>query len=65
MSKELGEAISEWLVNYKKDSVKVLTYDRLSVSLDMMLRYKIASIHPEKLTTLDIQQYIEIASCPR
>lgn len=59
MSKELGKAIGEWLINYKKESVKVLTYDRLRVSLDMMLRYKISSIHPEKLTTLDIQQYIK------
>lgn len=59
MSKELGKAISEWLVNYKKDSVKVLTYDRLRTSYEMMLRYKIASIRPEKLTTLDIQQYIK------
>lgn len=58
MSKGLGESIGEWLINYKKDSVKILTYDRLRTSHDMMLRYKIASIRPEKLTSLDIQQYI-------
>lgn len=58
MSKELGKAIEEWMVNYKKDSVKTLTYDRMRTSHDMMLRYRIASIRPEKLTTLDIQQYI-------
>lgn len=60
MGKGLGEAIGEWLINYKKDSVKILTYDRLRTSHDMMLRYKIASIRPEKLTSLDIQQYIRM-----
>nr|DAE20892.1 MAG TPA: Integrase [Siphoviridae sp. ctgBD49] len=60
MGKGLGEAIGEWLINYKKDSVKILTYDRLCTSHDMMLRYKIASIRPEKLTSLDIQQYIRM-----
>ena len=58
MSKELGKAIEEWMINYKKGSVKTLTYDRMRTSHDMMLRYKIASIRPEKLTTLDIQRYI-------
>lgn len=58
MSKELGKAIGEWLVNYKKDSVKTLTYDRMCRSNEMMLNYRISSIRPEKLTSLDIQQYI-------
>lgn len=58
MSKELGKAIEEWMINYKKDSVKVLTYDRMRTSHEMMLNYRISSIRPEKLTTLDIQQYI-------
>ena len=42
--KELKEAIYEWLVSYKKNSVKASTYDRLLVSLDMMEKYPVSRV---------------------
>ena len=56
--KELHEAIYEWLVSYKKNSVKASTYDRLMVSLDLMSKYEVSSIPIDSLDVGDIQTYI-------
>lgn len=55
--KRLGEEIYEWLVVYKKNSVKPSTYDRLIVSLEMLEKYPIAEIEIDELSTQDIQDY--------
>ena len=56
--KRLGEEIYEWLVVYKKNSVKPSTYDRLIVSLEMLEKYPIAEIEIDELSTQDIQDYV-------
>ena len=56
--KSLENAIYDWLVSYKKNSVKVSTYDRLMVSHDMLRKYSISSISIDELCTQDIQDYI-------
>lgn len=58
MDKRLSEAINEWLVNYKKNSVKPSTYDRLQVSYGLMQRYSISRENVGKLSTDDIQKYL-------
>lgn len=56
--KELHEAIYEWLVSYKRNSVKASTYDRLMVSLDLMSKYEVSSTPIDSLDVGDIQTYI-------
>ena len=56
--KSLENAIYDWLVSYKKNSVKASTYDRLMVSHDMLRKYSIAGIPIDELCTQDIQDYI-------
>ena len=56
--KSLENAIYDWLVSYKKNSVKASTYDRLMVSHDMLRKYSIANILIDELCTQDIQDYI-------
>ena len=56
--KRLRDAIYEWLVVYKKNSVKASTYDRLLVSLDMLDRYSLAETEIDKLDTQSIQDYV-------
>lgn len=58
MNKRLNEAVFEWLINYKKNSVKAATYDRLRISYDLMCRYEIANKELSKLTADDIQNYM-------
>lgn len=56
--KSLENAIYDWLVSYKKNSVKASTYDRLMVSHDMLRKYSIANVQIGELCTQDIQDYI-------
>jgi len=50
--------MNRWLLDYKKNSVKAATYDRLRVSYDMMLRYMISAKEVKAITTTDIQKYL-------
>lgn len=56
--KNLHEAIYEWLVSYKKNSVKASTYDRLMVSLDLMDKYQISETPIDVLDVSDLQDYV-------
>ena len=56
--KRLYDDIKDWMINYKKTSVKATTYDRLLVSLEMMKRYPIADVPIEELEDDDIQNYL-------
>ena len=58
MNERLDAAVNRWLLDYKKNSVKAATYDRLRVSYDMMLRYMISAKTTSDVTTNDIQKYI-------
>lgn len=58
MNERLDSAIDRWLVEYKKNSVKAATYDRLRISFGMMLRYTISTKCVKDLTTTDIQKYL-------
>ncbi len=54
----LATGIKEWLEQYKRNSVKVATYDRLETSYNMLLRHPISNIPDEELCTEDIQDYV-------
>lgn len=54
----LIDAVDDWMVKYKRKSVKPSTYDRLVVSRDMMARYSVSSIPIDILTSDDIQDYL-------
>ena len=58
MNERLYVAIDNWLKNYKKNSVKTATYDRLRVSFGLMLRYPISNEFPDEMTSDDIQRYL-------
>ena len=58
MNERLDAAMNRWLLDYKKNSVKAATYDRLRVSYDMMLRYMISAKDVSAITTDDIQKYV-------
>lgn len=51
-------AVEEWLTDYKRNSVKTLTYDRLLISYKMMLKYSIAEIRVDEIGTRDMQRYL-------
>lgn len=56
--KNLHDSIKDWMVSYKRTSVKPSTYDRLVTSLDALERYPISSIPVDQLDISDIQEYI-------
>ena len=56
--KIFGEAIQDWMVNYKKNSVKPATYDRLETSFKLMKAYKIFMIPIDQIDTDYIQEYL-------
>ena len=58
MKRTLGEAIKNWMIRYKMNSVKPATYDRLLVSLDALMRYPIAHEDILTLRTEDLQNYV-------
>lgn len=51
-------AIEEWLNDYKRNSVKALTFDRLVTSYRLMERYPIASITVDEITSRTMQTYV-------
>ena len=55
---QFGESIYEWMVNYKKNSVRPSTYDRLETSYGLMRNYKIFCIGIDQLNSDYIQDYL-------
>lgn len=55
---KLGEGCERWLYQYKLNSVKKGTFERLHTSLVMMKRYPVAIVPLKDLTTDVIQRYI-------
>lgn len=56
--KTLSNAIKEWMAQYKLNSVKPTTYDRLETSLNTLMNYAIASMEVHSIGTSDLQQFI-------
>lgn len=56
--KQLYESIKDWMVRYKRNSVKLATYDRLLTSFKLMMNYTIAYIYLDVLCSDDIQTYL-------
>ena len=56
--KQFYQTLEEWMVKYKKNSVKTATYDRMLVSFKLMKNYKISYVYLDKLCSDDIQEYI-------
>lgn len=56
--KQLYESMNEWMVKYKKNSIKPSTYDRLLTSFKLMKEYPIAYVYLDVLCGDDIQEYI-------
>lgn len=56
--KTLSEYIMDWMVNCKKNSVKISTYDRLLTTYNAFVAYPIASIPLSDLTSRNIQTYV-------
>ena len=56
--KQLYESINEWMVKYKKNSIKPSTYDRMLTSFNLMKDYSIAYVYLDVLRGDDIQDYI-------
>ena len=52
---KLSNAIQEWLVLYKKNSVKPTTYDRIIISLDLMKKHAISDMSFEEIKADHIQ----------
>lgn len=56
--KSLIEAIEEWMVNYKRTTIKPASYDRLRVSAILMSKYPVSTIPIDELTSDDLQEYV-------
>lgn len=56
--KRLKDSVKQWLIDFKENSVKPSTYDRLMVSYEMMCKYDISGIYLEDLTSSDVQRYM-------
>lgn len=54
----LYSAVREWMQNYKKNSVKAATYDRLAISCKLMEKDPIASYPVDEIRAIDIQRYV-------
>ena len=54
----LACSMNKWLYDYKKNSVKTATFERLVISYRSMLAYPIANTRLMDLTTRDVQMYI-------
>lgn len=55
---KLSNEVQEWLVLYKKNSVKPTTYDRLIISLDLMKKHAISDMNFEEIKAEHIQKYV-------
>lgn len=53
-----ADLVLEWLVKYKKNSVKASTYDRLETSFSQFVKYDISKMRVEDLTPDDLQKYL-------
>lgn len=56
--RQLYLAIEEWLNDYKRNSVKALTFDRLVTSYRLMERYPVASVSVDEITSRIMQNYV-------
>jgi len=54
----LYKEIERWLIKYKKNSVKSSSYIRFMNALRLIGRYKIANMIPSRITTDDLQLFI-------
>lgn len=54
----LGDAIWKWLRQYKRNSVKTATYDRLLTSHKALMNYPVSRIPIRELRSEDLQFYI-------
>ena len=57
-TRQLIQAVDEWLDIYKKNSVKALTYDRLLISFKLMQKYPIARVPVNEIDCDMMQRYI-------
>lgn len=57
-NRQLYVAVAEWLDTYKKNSVKPLTFDRLTIAYKLMVKYPIAGILVSEIDCDDMQRYI-------
>ncbi|WP_458459320.1 tyrosine-type recombinase/integrase [Pseudobutyrivibrio sp.] len=53
-----GNAVQKWMENFKKNSVKPSSYDRLETSFKLMSRYPLASVPLDQLDEVYMQDYI-------
>lgn len=60
---KLIDSIHNWLQDYKANSVKPSTYDRLMVSFVTMSKYGISDVPTTLLTSSDIQKYLNELVC--
>lgn len=56
--KIFDEAVKEWMVSFKKNSVKPSTYDRLETSYSLMEHYALSRVPIDQLDEDYIQDYI-------
>ena len=54
----LADCIRMWMIDYKKNSVKPSTYDRLIVSRKLLERYTLAWMPTDRITVDDIQRFV-------
>lgn len=54
----LFAAVDQWLTEFKANSVKAATYDRLRISYKLMRHYTISNIRINELLSIDIQRYL-------
>lgn len=54
----LYSAVRDWMQNYKKNSVKAATYDRLAISCRLLEKDPIASFPVDEIRAIDIQRYV-------
>lgn len=56
--KLFGETVYEWMVIYKKNSVKPSTYDRLESSYKLMKKFTISCVPIDQIDTDYLQDYV-------
>lgn len=56
----LADCIRMWMIDYKKNSVKPATYDRLQTSKKLLERYSLAGKTVSEINVDDAQRFINI-----
>ena len=56
--RQLYSAVRTWMLDYKQNSVKAATYDRLVISRKLMEKYPIANYPVDEIKAIDIQRYL-------